>query len=330
PFFINGNEINIGASIGICIYPKDGNDVNELIKKADTAMYKAKELGRNNYQIYHPDMDAETYEKMIMDRDLRIALRNNEFEVFYQPRIEPLSNILTGAEALIRWNHPSKGKLSAGNFIKYAEETGLIAQIGDFVLNNVCSNIKLWNDMGYGDIKITLNISDIQLRKPDTMAAIKNALEEYKIKPTSLGFEISGQSIISAPSVMMNKIKELREMGINIILEDFGTGPISLMNLKDAPVDCVKINGALLKGDSGDNWSSVSIAASIIATARNLGKEVIAVGVENEEQLETVGSLMVDSIQGHLVSSPLSLDEFSEFIKKYHIQDNDKGIWLSA
>jgi len=314
PFKVRNREITVGASIGISVYPRDGTDVANIVKRADTAMYKAKELGRNNCQTYSPDMDADALDRLQLESELRAAIRKKEIEVYCQPRIEPLDNSLVGAEALIRWNHPTRGLLPAGEFIKVAEEMGIVSQIGELVVGIICSRLKEWNDAGCAPYSLALNLSGEQLRQPDDIESIERAISNYGLAASQLALEIPGASLAAAPEAVIKKIQELRDQGLSVILDDFGTGGVSVVALKNAPVDYVKIEGLSADSHSSDNWDSSAIAASITATAHNMGLEVIAVGVETQEQMELAASLMCSMVQGYLVSPPLTADEYGKLV----------------
>jgi len=315
PFTIKGHVINIGASIGASIYPQDGNDVASIVKKADTAMYKAKELGRNNCQIYTTDMDTDTKRRVKLESELRTALANEQFAVHYQPRIEPLSGRFQSAEALVRWYHPTRGLLLPSEFLSVAEESGIIVQIDDFVFRTVCARLRLWKDAGYSLDCVSVHFSEAQMRRPNCTEYITKYLDMYDLPASSIAIEIPGASLLCTPDVVLHSLQELREKGMNVILDDFGTGPISLLTLNKASVDSVKLDGTLLKGVSADNWDNVAVAASITSSAHNLGLQVIAVGVETFDQMLLVGSLMCDTIQGHQVSPPLSIEEFEHYLR---------------
>jgi len=315
PFTVKEHVINIGASIGASIYPQDGTDVASIVKKADTAMYKAKELGRNNCQIYTSDMDTDTRKRMKMERELRMALANEQFVVHYQPRTDPLTGRFQGAETLVRWYHPKRGLLLPLEFLSVAEESGIIVQIDDYVFRTVCARLRLWIDAGYSPDCVSVHFSEAQMRRPNCTEYITKYLDMYDLKASSIAIEIPGASLLCIPNVVLNALQELREQGMNVILDDFGTGPVSLLTLNKATVDSVKLDGSLLRGVSGDNWDNVAVAASITSSAHNLGLQVIAVGVETFDQMLLVGSLMCDTIQGNQISPPLCIEEFEQYLR---------------
>jgi len=309
PFYINNREITIGASIGSSLYPRDGIDPASIVKRADTAMYKAKELGRNNCQVYTPEMDADALERLQLESELRAALRNKEFEVHYQPRVEPLSGRLVGAEAWVRWKHPTKGLLMPGEFFSVAEEMGVSSELGNQALHIVCSDIKAWADAELKPVTVALDLSVGQLRQPDDLDSIERAIGSYGLAASMLALELPGASLAAAPEAVLRKLQTLREQGLTVILDDFGTGGVSVVALKNIPVDYVKIDDFSANDPSG-NWDSAAIAASITATAHNLGLAVIAVGLETSEQMELAASLMCNMAQGYLIGPPLASEQF--------------------
>ncbi|MCE5198276.1 PAS domain S-box protein [bacterium] len=314
PFNIEGHEFNISISIGVSIYPTDATDFAEIVKKADTAMYKAKELGRDNCQIYSAEMDAGNLERMKLERELRLAIENSELEVHYQPRVDPLSGSLLGAESLLRWNHPAHGMVPPSTFIPLAEESGLVLPMGEYVLRTVCAQLKKWQDAGDPPIQVAVNLSEKHICRIEFLENIEQIVCEYGVDPAQLILEMPGASLAGADTTTLAVVSRLRDKGMQVALDGFGTGPVPIVGLSRMPVDYLIIDSSLIPG-SDDNMEDVRVAASIVSTAHNLGLQVIAVGVETREQLDLVNSLMCDIAQGYLISAAVPLQGFEQFVR---------------
>lgn len=312
PFSIQGHEFNVYASIGVSVFPTNGTDVSTIVKCADRAMYKAKELGRNNAQYYEPEMDAENIEQLRMERELRIALDNSELDVFYQPQIDPVSRELVGAQSIIQWNHPTRGIIEPEKFIRLAEENGLIIRLGEYILKTVLNQIREWRKLGCNPVNIAVGLSEKHILRPDFLGNIEQLLMEYDVEATSLSLELSGKAYLRMSDQATNIVNSLRKSGISVILDDFSTGPMPLTHLSRIPVDALKIDSSLMASAS-ERDEDIGIAAAIASTARNLKLQVIAVGIENEELLNLTSSLMFDSVQGSYISKPLNALDFQKY-----------------
>ncbi len=315
PFELDGQEVFITTSIGIVIYPVDGNDGDKLLKNADTAMYLAKERGRNTFQFFSAEMNARAEERLSLETSLRHAIEREEFSLLYQPWMDLRTGRITGVEALLRWNHPLRGIISPDSFIQLAEETGLIIPIGEWVLKNACSEMSALKERGIRCPCVAVNMSSRQFKKYNLLEAVADALEETGANPASLELELT-------ESIMMENVEEniallhaLKRMGVSLSVDDFGTGYSSLNYLKRFPIDKLKIDRSFIQGIPGDK-EDTGITQAIIAMARILRLSVVAEGVENREQLSFLQEHGCDAVQGYHVSKPLSLGELSDFLAR--------------
>ncbi len=320
PFNIKENEIYIKPSIGISIYPDDGEDVDALIKNADTAMYRSKELKGNNFQFYNCSMDKRNLRDAKVENGLHKALENNEFEVHYQPQINSKTNKLIGVEALLRWNHPTMGVVSPVDFIPIAEETGLIVPIGEWVLRTACKQVKTWHELGLGPLVVSVNLSARQFEKQDLVQLVKDILEETKLHPSFLELELTENLIIKNTASTLETMEKLRDLGIKISIDDFGTGYSSLGYLKNFPINTLKIDRSFVNGVVGD-LANAAITNTIITLADNLSLNVIAEGVETEDQMKFLSSKGCFLMQGYMFSPPIKAEDLME---KYFSQDDQE------
>jgi diguanylate cyclase (GGDEF)-like protein len=305
PILAGSHELFISASIGISLFPFDGEDLEHLVKNADTAMYVAKNNGRNSYQFYDPYMNAKAEKSLQMENSLRRALERSEFLLHYQPRFDLTSGRITGMEALIRWQHPELGLVPPADFIPLAEELGLIVPIGEWVLRTACLQNKGWQEEG---IRISVNISASQFQRDGFIDTVKRVLEETSMEPRWLELELTESVIMNNATMAVVKLKQLKEMGIQISIDDFGTGFSSLSYLKYFPIDSLKIDRSFIK-DIPSAPKDTAITKTIIALGRRLGLKVVAEGVETEEQFEFLSSRRCNEVQGYLISRPLPPDE---------------------
>lgn len=311
PFHISGYEIFVSGSVGITTFPQDGNEVESLLKNADTAMYRAKEGGRNGYRFFTSEMNEETQKRMVLERDLRHAIEHNEFIVHYQPVIDVVTGVTISAEALVRWQHPERGLLAPGFFIAMAEETGLITQIGKIVLEQVCAQIKKWHsDPILKDIRVAVNLSPRQLQNKNVVSDLEELIAKAGITAHSLALEITETLVMQDPEGAAQLLEDIRRMGIKVYLDDFGTGYSSLNYLKRFSFDVLKIDRSFIMDVEFDEGDAALVEA-IIVMAHKLGIKVVAEGVENENQLGFVRSQNCDMIQGYYYSKPLPANEFS-------------------
>jgi diguanylate cyclase len=313
---INGKEIYITSSIGISMYPQNGNVVDTLIKRADMAMYIAKDQGKNCYQFFDATMDENITAKVNLENGLRRAIEQNELSIHYQPKFDLHSNTITGVEALLRWKHSEYGNISPATFIPLAEETGLIDKIGEWVLREACMQLKQWNKQGLNSFRISVNVSTIQFLQKGFVNKVKFIIEETQIDSRYLELEIT-ESAMMDTDIVIPILQKFEKMGIDISVDDFGSGYSSLSNLSKLPINILKIDQMFIK-EIGKRKNGIAILSTIITLARNLNLTVIAEGVENELQFNTLKERGCDLIQGFYISRPLPVDVFNEEIIKKH------------
>ncbi|MFZ3209420.1 MAG: EAL domain-containing protein [Geobacteraceae bacterium] len=318
PFQLSTYEVYITCSIGICLFPDDAKETDELIKNADIAMYASKELGRNTFQFYKTEMNAATLQRLIMENQLRGAIERNEFILHYQPQVDSSTGRLVALEALVRWHRPDMGVVSPAEFITIAEESGVICNIDEWVLNSVCSQLKAWQEEGITPIRVAINLSGHHFRRNKLTATVFRALTESGVAPHLLELELTEGVLMQQLSETVATLSALRKMGVNISIDDFGMGYSSLNYLKNFPLSTLKIDGSFVK-DIGNGIESAAIIKAIIALAKGLKLEVIAEGVETKEQLDFLNKSGCTIIQGFIYSTPLSLLEVSVLLSEGHI-----------
>ena len=300
-----GHELHTSPSIGISIFPDDGPDADIILKNADTAMYHAKAAGRNNYQFFAAEMNQAAAERLNIERKLRHAIARNELSLDFQPQFNAADRVPIGVEALVRWHHPSDGLISPARFIPVAEETGLINDIGDWVLNTACTEMARWIRAGLKPMRIAVNVSARQLRRRDFCETVASALTHSHLPPELLELEITESSVMENPQEAVRILERLGRMGVTLAIDDFGTGYSSLAYLKLFPIDHLKIDRSFV-ADIEHDLNDRAIAFGTIALAHSLGLKVIAEGVETEDQLELLRTNGCDEIQGYLLSRPLN------------------------
>lgn len=314
PFEVDGQRTYLGASIGIAVFPGDGETAAELLKSADTAMYRAKANGRAQAMFFEERMNHEVRERVALERELHAALENDEFTLCYQPQMDLRSGRIIGAEALLRWRHPTRGLVPPSRFIPVAEESGLIEEIGRRVILDVCRQTKVFHARGIGVQRLSANVSVRQLYKPDFALFVRDTMRQFDIAPASLQLEVT-ESLIAERVVEVRKVlNELKGLGVSIALDDFGTGFASLAYLMEFPLDVVKIDRSFVSGLPSDEHT-LAIVTAMIAMSHALGKKVVAEGVETEAQLALLRELGCDFAQGYLLSRPIPADEFERFIR---------------
>ncbi len=315
PFLLLGQEVFISASIGISVYPRDGQDMHVLLKNADIAMYRAKEQGKNTFQFYASESNIHSFERLALENSLRKALERGEFVLHYQPKVDLASNLVVGAEALVRWKHPDLGMVSPAQFIPLAEETGLIVQIGEWVLFEACRQNRAWQEAGLSLITMGVNLSGGQFRDQGLRNMIASALAQSGLQPSYLELEITESMIMQNPEQAVAILQGFREMGMNTSIDDFGTGYSSLGYLKRFPLDALKVDRLFVQDVPGDADDSV-ITQAIIALAHSLGLKVVAEGVENEAQLNFLRNQGCEQVQGFIFSKPLPADAFATLLER--------------
>lgn len=302
------NRLNTSCSIGISLFPQDSSDPHELIRHADTAMYKAKDKGGNCYEFFTDEMNHQANTRLSLENDLRKAIQNQEFELYYQPQVATQDNQLLGAEALIRWRHPTQGQISPADFIPIAEETGLIKEIGKWALMEACSTFSSWNK-AYGlDLKIAVNVS---VRQLDDLfvAQVQDTLNKTRIDPSNLELEITESLLMNNVKGYIELLERIKRQGINFAMDDFGTGYSSLSYLKQFPISKLKIDREFIREINNDQ-DDAAIVRAIIAMAKTLNLGIVAEGIENIDQLSLLQDLNCDSYQGFYFSRPLPKDDF--------------------
>ncbi len=316
PFQLEGHELFLTASIGITVCPADGDDAEELIKHADTAMYHAKEQGRNNWQFYRASLNAAVSERLSLENALRKALERRELLVYYQPQVEIGSEKIVGAEALLRWRHPELGLITPERFIHLAEESGLILPIGEWVLREACAQNMLWRSRGLPTLRVAVNLSARQFHQPGLEEKVAQVLEETGLDANCLELELTESLLMQDAPAAVRTLGKLREMGVHLGVDDFGTGYSSLSYLKRFPIDRLKIDQSFVR-DIGRDPDAGSIAEAVIALAHSLRMKAVAEGVEDEEQLTYLCSLNCDEVQGYFFSRPLPAELLEEFVRNY-------------
>ncbi|MDW3095058.1 MAG: EAL domain-containing protein [Gammaproteobacteria bacterium] len=314
PFSFSGQEIFVSTSIGISLYPLDGDNIGDLMKHADTAMFRAKEVGRS-YFFYESDMEAAVTRKMEIEADLRRSVSRDQIDVYFQPKADLKTNQIVGMEALVRWNHPQKGIICPQEFIPLAEETGIINEIGLWVMIGACLQIKDWIDQGFGPYSIAVNLSGVQLENGEIINQVKQVLDETQIDPSLLELEITESTIMHNPERVIEILQRLKDMGVQLAVDDFGTGYSSLNYLKRFPIDLLKIDAAFVR-DVETDADDRAIVQSIIALAKSMRLKVVAEGVETRQQQEFLKALDCDYIQGYYIGRPVCAEEFEERILK--------------
>ncbi|HEX3250639.1 MAG TPA: EAL domain-containing protein [Pyrinomonadaceae bacterium] len=310
-FDLPGHELFATASVGVSLFPYDGEDCQTLLKHAGAALYKAKRSGGANYQFFTADMHELATKRLELESNLRKAIQNEEFLIHYQPRVSVDSLAITGVEALVRWQHPQPGLLiSPSKFIPLAEDTGLIVPIGEWVLRTACLQGRRWLDQGFAPIQIAVNISARQFHEQDLSQTVIRILEETGLPPKYLELELTESSIMQDAEFAAGMLNRLKSMGINISIDDFGTGFSSLASLKRLPIDALKIDRSFVRDVTSDP-DDAALVNAIIMLARNLRLKVIAEGVETEDQLRLLQLLRCDEIQGYFFSKPLPADRLT-------------------
>ncbi|WP_228056997.1 EAL domain-containing protein [Tychonema sp. LEGE 07203] len=312
-FKLEGQPFHISSSIGIAVYPNDGEDAETLVKNADAALYRAKEMGRNNYQLYTSTMNPQGSQLLTLENRLHEALGQGEFEVFYQPKVNITTWKIQGMEALLRWHHPELGLVSPATFIPLAEDNGLIIAIGEWVLQTACIQNKAWQDALQPDLRIAVNFSARQFQQFNLVKMVSNCLEKTNLAPKYLELEITESTAIQDVDYTTKVLRDLQNMGVQIALDDFGTGYCSLSYLKKFPLNILKIDKSFVSGLTEDP-SERAIANAVATLGRDLNLSVVAEGVETKEQLDCLRSLHCQEIQGHYFSPALSAGDASKLL----------------
>jgi diguanylate cyclase (GGDEF)-like protein len=316
PHLVGGQEFIVTTSIGVTVFPHDGEDADTLLRNADVAMYRAKEQGRDNYQLYTSSMTTRIFERLVMESDMRRGLKRKEFVVYYQPQLDANTGEILGVEALVRWQHPERGLILPGEFIPLAEETGLILDLGEHVIRTVCTQAKRWAKKEFPLKRVAINLSAHRFRESQSMEPIHNILSRTGCEPSNVQFEITESALMENREAASEMLNALREMGASIAVDDFGTGYSSLSYLKRLPIDVVKIDRSFIR-DITEDHNDRAIVSTVVAMAHGLGLTVVAEGVETEEQLALIRELGCDAWQGFLFSKAVPPEELEALVAKH-------------
>ncbi|MDH5433226.1 MAG: EAL domain-containing protein [Gammaproteobacteria bacterium] len=319
PFRLSNYEVNTTVSVGICTYPNDGVDVDSLMKAADAAMYKAKESGRNTYEFFEAELNYMAIKRHQLANELRQAIKNGELSIVFQPQFNIVENRMIGSEVLVRWKHPILGTISPSEFVPIAENTGLIKEIGTWVLDNTCKQIVECRRLGF-DIRFSVNLSVLQFKQADLPEQIAQTLKKFKIPPRLLEVEITESMLMRDVTQAIDMLERFKEMQIRIAIDDFGTGYSSLSYLRRFPLDALKIDSSFID-ELVVSTEDTEITQAIISMAKSLHLDVIAEGVETQQQYDFLAENGCDNIQGYYFSKPLEHVSFIEFIKTRLIDD---------
>ncbi len=322
PFYIDGQEIFVSYSAGFSLYPQDGKNAEVLLMNADVAMYRAKEQRGNSFQFYAPEMHSKISDRLVLESNMRHALKRQEFFLEYQPQIDLKTKKVFGMEALIRWNHPTMGMISPAQFIPLAEDTGLIVSIGEWVIRTACEQLKVFQNAGLQNLTVAVNLSSRQFKESNLVPSIANILQDTGLAGEYLELELTESILMSNSQEIISTLCELKNMGLKLAIDDFGTGYSSLSYLKRFPMDKLKIDRSFVKDISTGSDDS-AIVRAIINLGHSLNLRVIAEGVETREQLDFLSEHDCNEMQGYYYSKPLSVEEFRSFVERHnnpHVQ----------
>ncbi|MBB3220366.1 putative bifunctional diguanylate cyclase/phosphodiesterase [Pseudoduganella umbonata] len=314
PFDLDGHVVHISASIGIAVYPGDGETIDELLRHADIAMYQVKALGKNGHSFYHASMLDMSHQKIALEQALRRALENGELEMYYQPQVDVITGRIVGAEGLMRWNHPERGLLSAGEFLPFAEENGLMLPLSDWMLGALCRDLLVWNAAGGDTLRLSLNLSPQYLDRGDFFEKMRGALSRYGISPAQIEVEITENICIRNPQYAIDQLNKLCQLGVSVAIDDFGTGYSSLAYLHRFPIHTIKIDQSFVK-EIHDEGGHYPVILAIISIARGLGLHLVAEGVETDAQARYLQANGCTTMQGYLYYRPVSLATFVDVLK---------------
>lgn len=308
PFILDNQKVHISASIGIAIYPLDGNEVDQLLRNADTAMHQAKHQGRSHYKLYAQEMNTQLQERLALENELRYAIARSELFLHYQPKVDLVSGQVVAVEALIRWQNPKLGNVSPTTFIPVAEESGLITAIGEWVLRTACQQFRRWQMSGLAPQRISINLSAQQFKQPNLVARVTQILAEVDLHPTCLELEVTESLVMEDVQRTISTLQQLKELGISLSLDDFGTGYSSMNYLQRFPIDTLKIDRCFVS-HVAERANDAALMRSIIALAKSLGLSVTAEGVETLEQLRYLQAQGCQEVQGFYCGRPMTAEE---------------------
>ena len=314
PLKVGGHEIIVTASIGISIYPGATQDIQRLLKDANAAMHEAKESGRNRHVFYTQEMDERAQESLEYEMGLRKALQNGEFLIYYQPRVNTTTGKVVGAEALLRWQHPSRGLVMPDSFIPLLEDTGLVIPVGEWVLLRACQQCQDWHDAGHTSLNISVNLSMKQFRSGSLLASVRRALAESGLPPRFLELELTETVLVDNAEQALDLMRELKDIGVSLSIDDFGTGYSSLNYLRRFPIDILKIDSSFIR-DVVHNRGDAAITTTIAAMAKSLHLGILAEGVETRDQARFLKSIGCHEMQGHLFGPAIPAEDFGAQIE---------------
>jgi EAL domain-containing protein (putative c-di-GMP-specific phosphodiesterase class I) len=318
PFILDGKEVFTSMSIGIALSNIDYDQAEDILRDADTAMYRAKSLGKARYEVFDADMRASVLARLQVEMDLRRALERDEFENFYQPIVSLAAGEIVGFEALLRWNHPTRGQLAPEEFISVAEETGLIRELGWWNLREACRQMSEWRGRydAYANLTMSVNLSPKQFLQPNLVQDVTSLLLELGLPPSALKLELTESTVMGDPSAAVEMLQEIKTLGVSLAIDDFGTGYSSLSYLHRFPLDTLKIDRSFISGisDGEQSGDGSEIARTILPMAKNLNLDVVAEGVETGEQLALLKKLLCKYGQGYYFSKPLSAEETEQLL----------------
>lgn len=315
PLKVNEQEFSLTCSIGLAHFPKHGDSPEELLRNADTALYYIKERGKNDFMVFDQKMEDQSFERRLLESAMREAIREEQFYMEYQPKIKMSSKELFGMEALVRWKHPDLGVIPPGKFISLAEETGLIIPLGEWILRESCRQMVAWQKEGFPLLNVSVNISVRQLEDDRFIEKVEAIIQETGLNPKWLEFEVT-ESVLADVKNTVPVLREIRKLGIQISVDDFGTGYSSLSYIKDLPIDTLKVDRSFVR-DIHENYESKAIARAIIDLARSVGLNVIAEGVELQEQVDVLSNDGYEFGQGYYYSRPLDVESFANFVETF-------------
>jgi len=317
PLMVSGQEVYVTASCGVSLYPEHGSDAKTLVRTADTAMYCAKEAGKNAFRVFRPEMNQRAFRRMSLEHSLRKAMENGDLRLRYQPKVDLRTGRIVGAEALLRWVHAEDGSISPAEFIPVAEDSGLIVPLGAWVLRTACREAKRWEQAGLGRIPVAVNLSARQFKDQGLLGEVLRALEESRLEPDQLELELTESMLMENVEANIELLRELRTRGVRLAIDDFGTGYSSMGYLKRFPIRSLKVDRSFVR-DIPHDRDDCAIAGAIVALAHQLELDVVAEGVENVEQLRFLAQHDCHVQQGFYFSPALASDEFERWVREHH------------
>ena len=312
-FEVDGRQLYVGSSIGIAFFPQDGEDPEALLKNADVAMYRAKELGRHNFQLFNPALDAHVQERLELEHDLRSSLEQGDFQLYFQPQVRVDTLEIVGMEALLRWRHPERGMLNPMTFLDLAEETGLIIALGDWVICEACRQAAQWREQGYDNLVVYVNLSLRQFQQADHLESFRKALSEFDLSADKLGIEISETVSTLDPTALATSLTQFHRLGIRMAVDHFGMGCSSLNHLKRFPLHSLKVDKSFVRGASS-NLADHAILNTVVSLGRSFGLQVVAEGVEDKQSFDLMKDAGCDLVQGYLFGQPCPATELKSLL----------------